>query len=36
VVAAYGEQGLRLSSERTAGEWCLLEFAVDRVISDVR
>jgi ribosomal protein L11 methyltransferase len=29
VVAAYRGQNLRLSSERTAGEWCLLEFAAD-------
>jgi ribosomal protein L11 methyltransferase len=28
VVAAYGRQGLRLASERSAGEWCLLEFSV--------
>ena len=36
VVAAYGAQGLRLTSERTDGEWCLLEFAVDRAIPCVR
>ncbi len=33
VVAAYQAQRLRLSAERTAGEWCLLEFALDMVRS---
>jgi ribosomal protein L11 methyltransferase len=31
VVAAYGRQGLRLTSERSAGEWCLLEFEVEKL-----